>query len=118
MGMKEAAAHQGLELPTQPRFTLESLREINIAPGDGETTVAHYAFIHKGKRREKYVAFEDLTHGEREAALCFILKHGEGRTKRKTPVKPQQPITAEDLPPIDLETLEPVPQEGTGEGTV
>ena len=86
-------------LPVKPRFTLDALREIRIAAGDGESTVACYVFIHKRRKVEKYAALDDLTRAEQAAALAFILKHGENVIKRKTPVREFKPI---DLEKIDL----------------
>lgn len=82
--------------PVEPRFTLESLREIRIPKGAGSTVTA-FVFIHAGKKVEKYATVEDLTDQERTAALAFILEHGETVVKRKTPIRPPEPI--------DLSTL-------------
>ena len=85
-------------LPVKPRFTLDGLREIRIAAGDSESTIACYVFIHNRRKVEKYAAFDDLTRAEQAAALAFILKNGETVIKRKLPVR--------DCPPIDLEKID------------
>lgn len=70
--------------PSRPRFTLDTLREIRIATGDGESTISAYTHIHRGKAVTKYATFETLTHAEREAALAFILKYsGAAAIRRK-----------------------------------
>ena len=98
-----------IELPVKPRFTLDGLREIRIAAGDGESTIACYVFIYNRRKVEKYAAFDDLTRAEQAAALAFILLHGETRVKRKTPIRERPPIDLEalsldDLPDLDAET--------------
>lgn len=100
---------KGLMLPLKPRFTLEGLREIRIASGEGESTLANYVFIHKGRKVEKYARLEDLSKAEQAAALAFILLHGETRVKRKTPIRERPPIDLEalsldDLPDLDAGT--------------
>lgn len=71
-------------LPSRPRFTLDTLREIRIATGDGDSTIAAYTHIHRGKTVTKYATFDTLTHAEREAALAFILKYsGAAAIRRK-----------------------------------
>ena len=100
---------KGLMLPVKPRFTLEGLREIRIASGEGESTLANYVFIHKGRKVEKYARLEDLSKAEQAAALAFILLHGETRVKRKTPIRERPPIDLEalsldDLPDLDAGT--------------
>lgn len=100
------------EFPSRPRFTLDTLREIRIATGDGESTIAAYTHIHTGKPVTKYATFETLTHAEREAALAFILKYsGAAAIRRKA--KPRgRAITgtktrAEKRPaPFDLGKIE------------
>ena len=73
-----------LTFPTRPRFTLETLREIRIATGDGDCTIAEYTHLHNGTLTTKYVEFSDLTHAEREAALEFILRYsGAAAIRRK-----------------------------------
>ena len=99
-----------ISLPIKPRFTLDALREIRIAAGDGESTVACYVFIHKRRKVEKYAALDDLTRAEQAAALAFILKHGETVIKRKTPVREFKPI---DLEKIDLS--ECFPEDAAGD---
>ncbi len=70
--------------PTRPRFTLDTLREIRIATGDGDSTIAAYTHMHRGKPVTKYATFDTLTHAEREAALAFILKYtGAAAIRRK-----------------------------------
>lgn len=70
--------------PKRPRFTEETLQEIRIADGDGETTVAAYSFTHNGQPAEKVAPLDELTAAEREAALAFILKHAPAaKIKRK-----------------------------------
>ena len=68
------ADNLGAKLPTRPRFTLDSLREIRIATGDGESTIANYTYTINGASYTKYAAYDDLTKSEREAALTFMLK--------------------------------------------
>lgn len=73
-----------LTFPTRPRFTLETLREIRIATGDGDCTIAEYTHLHNGTLTTKIVEFSDLTHAEREAALEFILRYsGAAAIRRK-----------------------------------
>lgn len=96
-------------LPVRPRFSLDALREIRIASGEGESTLANYVFIHKGRKVEKYARLEDLSKAEQAAALAFILLHGETRVKRKTPIRERPPIDLEalsldDLPDLDAGT--------------
>ena len=110
--------------PTLPRFTLETLREIRIATGDGDSTIAAYTYTHGGADVTKYAEFSDLTHAEREAALLFILRysgaariHRKGkprgravagkrqRTRRATP--PPCPLDTIELDPVDLDSLTP-----------
>ena len=100
-------------LPTRPRFTLETLREIHIATGDGESTIAEYTYTHRGQTVKKYATFEDLTRQEREAALLFILKYsGAAAIRRKA--KPRgravtgtgQKRTGRQPPPFDLDKIE------------
>jgi hypothetical protein len=110
--MKATADTPGT-LPTRPRFTLETLREIRIATGDGESTIAEYTYTHKGQTVKKYATFEDLTRPEREAALLFILKYsGAAAIRRKA--KPRgravtgagQKRTGRQPPPFDLDKIE------------
>lgn len=82
--------------PKKPRFTLESLREIRIPKGAG-CTVTAFVFIHEGRKVEKIAGVEDLTAEERTAALAFILEHGETVVKRKTPIRPPEPIDLSSL---------------------
>lgn len=72
-----------VRVPQKPRFTLADLREIRIATGDGETTIAGYTYTYKGQTVNRYAAFEDLTHAEREAALEFILKYSKTQAIRR-----------------------------------
>lgn len=108
--------------PSRPRFTLDTLREIRIATGDGDSTIAAYTHIHRGKAVTKYATFDTLTHAEREAALLFILKYsGAAAIRRKA--KPrgkaitggrdqrrrQYPKfdTLPELEPLDTDSLNP-----------
>lgn len=72
-----------VRVPQNPRFTLADLQEIRIATGDGETTIAGYTYTYKGQTVNRYAAFEDLTHAEREAALEFILKYSKTQAIRR-----------------------------------
>jgi hypothetical protein len=72
-----------VRVPQKPRFTLADLQEIRIATGDGETTIAGYTYTYKGQTVNRYAAFEDLTHAEREAALEFILKYSKTQAIRR-----------------------------------
>ena len=45
--------------PTLPRFTLETLREIRIATGDGDSTIAAYTYTHGGADVTKYAEFSE-----------------------------------------------------------
>ena len=109
-----------ITLPVKPRFSLDALREISIASGEGESTLANYVFIHKGRKVEKYARLEDLSRAEQAAALAFILLHGETRVKRKTPIRERPPIDLEalsldDLPDLDAGTSpEMLPDLGAG----
>lgn len=80
----------------EPRFTLESLREIHIPKGQG-STLARFVFIHARRKVERFARYEDLTDQERTAALAFILEHGETVVKRRTPIKPPKPIDLSSL---------------------
>lgn len=112
----DAAELESMKFPTRPRFTLDDLREIRIAGGDGESTVAAYCFDHNGEPAEKVVSMDDLTHAEREAALAFILAHGQAAAIRRK--KQQKPRKARRSPrlynteavafePVDLDDLKP-----------
>lgn len=109
----EAAELESMKFPTRPRFTLDDLREIRIAGGDGESTVAAYCFDHNGEPAEKVVALDDLTHAEREAALAFILAHGQAAAiRRKKPKKTRRSprlysTEAVEFDPVDLDELKP-----------
>jgi len=111
------------EFPSRPRFTLDTLREIRIATGDGESTIAAYTHIHTGKPVTKYATFETLTHAEREAALAFILKYsgaaairrkakprGKAVSARGSDPRRQYPKfdTMPELAPLDAESLTPI----------
>ena len=72
-----------VRVPQKPRFTLADLQEIRIATGDGETTIAGYTYTYKGQTVNRYAAFKDLTHAEREAALEFILKYSKTQAIRR-----------------------------------
>lgn len=99
--------------PKRPRFTEETLQEIRIADGDGETTVAAYSFTHNGQPAEKVAPLDELTAAEREAALAFILKHAPAaKIKRKKARRSRkQPRLFNEAPvefePVDLDSLTP-----------
>ena len=112
----DAAELESMKFPTRPRFTLDDLREIRIAGGDGESTVAAYCFDHNGEPAEKVVSMDDLTHAEREAALAFILAHGQAAAiRRKKQQKPRKArrsprlynTEAVEFDPVDLDDLKP-----------
>lgn len=97
---------------TRPRFNLDTLREIRIATGDGESTIAAYTYTHKGKLFTKYAPFEDLTPAERKAALLFILKYsGAAAIRRKgkprgRAVTGKRTSAGRQPPPLDLDKIE------------
>lgn len=104
--------------PSRPRFTLDTLREVRIATGDGDSTIAGYTYTHRGQTFTKYAAFEDLTPAERKAALLFILKYsgtaairrkgkprGRAVTGTRTNARRQPPPF--DLDKIELEPVDP-----------
>lgn len=70
-------------IPQKPRFTLESLQEIRIATGDGDSSIAGYTYTYNGQTVNRYATFDDLTHTEREAALEFILKYSKTQAIRR-----------------------------------
>jgi hypothetical protein len=99
-----------------PRFSLETLQTVRYCKGDGETTIAEYTYTHNGETVKRYSPFEDLTHAEREAALCFILMYGTGQTATRK-AKPRgravaqrqpgyKPKPRKEPPPFDLSKLE------------
>ena len=110
------------EFPSRPRFTLDTLREIRIATGDGESTIAAYTHIHTGKPVTKYATFDTLTHAEREAALAFILKYsGAAAIRRKAKPRGRAVTggrdqrrrypkfeTMPELEPLDMANLTPI----------
>ena len=99
--------------PKRPRFTEETLQEIRISAGDGETTAAAYIFTHKGQAAEKIAALDELTANERAAALAFILKHAPAATikRKKARRSRKQPRLYNEAPvefePVDLDNLKP-----------
>lgn len=111
--MNEQNAHTPPQFPRRPRFTLDTLQEIRLSAGDGETTAAAYIFTHRGKTAEKIATLEDLNRTEKAATLAFILQHAPAavvkRKKAKKPRKePRLYLNAPaDLEPVDLDGLTP-----------
>ncbi|MDD2956488.1 MAG: hypothetical protein PHD67_09280 [Oscillospiraceae bacterium] len=104
-----------MTFPHRPRFTLETLKQVRIATGDGESTIAAYTYTHGGQTFTRYEDIEGLTHAEREAALAFMLKYSKGQTidrkgkPRGRAVTGTRPYTARQQtapPPLDLEKVE------------
>ena len=116
--MKKAINFDKIENPTKPRFTLETLQEIRIATGDGESTIAAYRQrLATGAIVEKYAAFEDLTQAEKIAAFAFMLKYCKtqiirrkgkprGRAVNRTHTAPRSEPPPLDLSKIEFEPLE------------
>lgn len=104
--------------PQKPRFTLDTLQEIRIATGDGESTIAAYRQrLADGATVEKYAAFEDLTQAEKNTALVFMLKYCKAQTIRKKGKPRGKAVTGtrcaprSEPPPFDLSTIEFEPLE-------
>lgn len=94
------------EFPTRPRFNLESLREIRIATGDGESTLAAYTYTVGGTQFVKYATFDELTHAEREAALEFVLRFGAVHVRRKAKPRGRAAAPRTRRPPATLDLSE------------